>query len=367
MPIEGDNFIFPLVNGSAKGSQIRTSDRIRQDIEGEEHRSVAILAQAILAQSRALSVQVNIVAVSDHVFHRFASDLLIQVSATQLSKFLCFSFVLMATDRTFEDAVHTTLPGSPAQLSSNVASPYGSTPDLEKTGQPPRHDGGKINEIYLQLPLFLQNASRIENCFQTLSQTVAQTTKIARIEQIVGSLLARVTTLETGAASGSSDPDSARSWNIFGHSDGSTATGSLGSHGPGSSDDNRRRLDTFSSPADEHARSAVFLRFPCEQCQEGVSAWIEKIWATTDATAFSKPIRIHCKTGSLSARLVFETRAKYFGLLGKSEAPLPSQNACATFFAQSSVVPFLNVRNCCIRTKRYYQVMRTTSHSYEMV
>ena len=32
--------------------------------------------------------------------------------------------------------------------------------------------------------------------------------------------------------------------------------------------------------------------------------------ATTNAPSFNKPITIHCKTGSLSARLVFETRAK---------------------------------------------------------
>ena len=60
------------------------------------------------------------------------------------------------------------------------------------------------------------------------------------------------------------------------HSDtliGSTATGSLGSHGPGSSDDSRntrRRLDTFSSPEDEQAQSAVILRFPCEQYHTGI-------------------------------------------------------------------------------------------------
>ena len=39
--------------------------------------------------SRTISAQVNIVAVSDHVFHRFPFDLLIQVSATKLSLFLC--------------------------------------------------------------------------------------------------------------------------------------------------------------------------------------------------------------------------------------------------------------------------------------
>ena len=68
--------------------------------------------------SRTISVQVNIVEVSDHVFHKFS----------------------------FEDAMHTTLPS----LSSNVRSPYGSGSDLEENGQPLRHDGGKINEIYLQ-------------------------------------------------------------------------------------------------------------------------------------------------------------------------------------------------------------------------
>ena len=42
--------------------------------------------------SRAILVQVNIVAVSDHVFHRFLVDLLIQVSATQVPLFLCILF-----------------------------------------------------------------------------------------------------------------------------------------------------------------------------------------------------------------------------------------------------------------------------------
>ena len=40
------------------------------------------------------------------------------------------------------------------------------------------------------------------------------------------------------------------------------------------------------------------------------SNWLEKFWATTNAPDFNKPMRIHCKTDSLSARLVFETRAK---------------------------------------------------------
>ena len=109
---------------------------------------------------------------------RVSQDLLIRLSATQLSLFLCIPFVLMATDRAFEDAVHTTLLGSPAPFSSNVGSPYGSAPDLERTVSRSITMEENINEIYLQLPLFLQNAARIGNCVQTLAQTVAaQTTK----------------------------------------------------------------------------------------------------------------------------------------------------------------------------------------------
>ena len=85
------------------------------------------------------------------------------------------------------------------------------------------------------------------------------------------------------------------------------------SHGPRSSDDNRntrRRLDTFSNPDEENARSAVPLHFPCEQFFTGMSTWISKFLATTNMLAPNMPIKTHCKTGSKSACLVFETRAK---------------------------------------------------------
>ena len=52
------------------------------------------------------------------------------------------------------------------------------------------------------------------------------------------------------------------------------------------------------------------LQFPCEQFHAGVSTWFDKFLATADIPAANKPIKIHCKTGSRSARLVFETRAK---------------------------------------------------------
>ena len=92
---------------------------------------------------------------------------------------------------------------------------------------------------------------------------------------------------------------------LSGQVDGCTAAGS---HDPGSSEEGRntrRRLDKFSCPDDENARSPVLLRFLCEQCHAGVSACLKK----TLATVFL-PDRIHCKTGTTSAPLVLNTRAR---------------------------------------------------------
>ena len=85
--------------------------------------------------SRAISVQVSIVAVSDHVFHMFPFDLLFQVSATQHS-------VFMANARTFDS----------------------SALDLERTGGRSSTWEDKINEMSLQfaqMPQFF--AKRIQN------------------------------------------------------------------------------------------------------------------------------------------------------------------------------------------------------------
>ena len=76
--------------------------------------------------------------------------------------------------------------------SSNVGSPDGFLPDLEGPGFR-ASTMEEINEIYLQLPLFMQNEARIENCVPTLAQSGRQTTKIANIEQLVGSFVVRVT------------------------------------------------------------------------------------------------------------------------------------------------------------------------------
>ena len=158
---------------------------------------------------------------------------LVQVSTTKFCNFQSFLMTRVSGG--------TNVPIFPAPASSsNMGTLNGSLPDFEGTGFRASTMQEKINEIYVQLPLFMQNAARIENCVQKLAQTVAaQTTKISNIEQSVGSLVARATSWETNAASGSSSPDSARSWNVLGQSNGSTATGSFGSHGPRSPDDKR--------------------------------------------------------------------------------------------------------------------------------
>ena len=185
--------------------------------------SVAIMAQTISCSSVRMIL----------LRHELFWFCLVQVSTTQ---FCCFPPLLMASVGDGTDVPITSLPAT----SSNFGSPNGSAPDLERTSIRRSTMEDKINKIYLPLPLLLQNVSRIENCVESLSQIVSVlTTKITSAEQIVGSLAVRVANLETGAASGSSAPDSARSWNVLGHGESSTATRSLGSHGPGSSDDNR--------------------------------------------------------------------------------------------------------------------------------
>ena len=95
----------------------------------------------------------------------------------------------MANDRTIEDAMHTSLPGSPMPLSSNFGSSDGSAPDLERKGSRISTWEDTSNEMAAQLahmPLFLQSVSRVESCVQTLSQTVAAiTTQVTSLHRRV--------------------------------------------------------------------------------------------------------------------------------------------------------------------------------------
>ena len=66
----------------------------------------------------------------------------------------------------------------------------------------------------------------------------------------------------------------------------------------------------FPQLEDEHPRSAVLLRFPCEQYHKGATKWINNLSEDSSMLADNKPVTILCKAGSVSARLAFETGAK---------------------------------------------------------
>ena len=216
----------------------------------------------------------NIVAVLDHVFHRFPFDLLIQVSATQLSLFLCIPFVLMATDRAREDAMYTSLPGSPP-LSSNVGSPHASGHDLDGMGT---RSGNTLDE---KLDALLSKFVHFET---QIAQIPALTTWMSRVDSHISKTLGDFATRLTEMEQNFSAPTAPTLEQV----DGSTAAGS---HGPGSSDDHRntrRRLDTFSSTEDEQSRSAVSLRFPCEQYLKGITKWIDTLWGESKMQVCNK-------------------------------------------------------------------------------
>ena len=85
--------------------------------------SVAILAQAI-----SCSNVHGVFPVHERFWFCF-----VQVSTNQFSLFAAFASVFMATGRASDDALHTSLLGSPP-LSSNVGSPHGSGHDLDGMG-----------------------------------------------------------------------------------------------------------------------------------------------------------------------------------------------------------------------------------------
>ena len=197
----------------------------------------------------------------------------------------------MATGRASEDAMRTSLPGSPP-LSSNVGSPHGSGHDLDGMGT---RSGNTMDEKMPSLKfVHFENADRSNSCsldvdvpygFTYLENTWGFATRLTEMEQNFSALTSRMWKFETYAASASNISGSARSWPTLEQVDGSTA---VGSHGPGSSDDNRntrRRLDPSSSAEDEQSRSAVLFRFSCEQYIKGIAQWIDTLWEESDMLA----------------------------------------------------------------------------------
>ena len=149
-----------------------------------------------------------------------------------------------------------------------------------------------------QIPALTKWMTRIES---HISKTLGDfASRLTEMEQNFSAITARMCKFETHAASASNVSGSGRSWPTLEQVDGSTAAGS---HGPGSSDDNRntrRRLHPSSSAEDEQSRSAVLYKFPCEPYLRGVTQWIDTLLDESGMLACNKPTRIHCKAGSVS-------------------------------------------------------------------
>ena len=199
-----------------------------------------------------------------------------------------------------------------------MGSPNGSRPDLEGIGYRASTIEEKINEFFVQnakLPPLMQSISRFENSVQTLSHTVA---RMMRKSQISNKWLAALQpVLPHWKRMQQPSPVDPAQQDLGTCLDRVLAPQPLNPSNPmnpGSSDDNRstrRRLDTFSSSEDEQSRSAVLLRFPCEQYHKGITIRINDLWERSNMPAYNKPVRIHCKAGSVSVRIVFGTRAKF--------------------------------------------------------
>ena len=128
---------------------------------------------------------------------------------------------------TFDDAMHTSLHGSPTPLSSNVGSPDGSAPDLERTAAAPAH--GRIKSTKFTCNYCY--SCKTSPGSKIASKRFPRQWPLSRLRLQVLSTLLAASAFETFAASASSVSGSARSWPLHGQLDGSTAAGS---HGPGS-------------------------------------------------------------------------------------------------------------------------------------
>ena len=112
----------------------------------------------------------------------------------QPSSGLCHLFSWLT--RQFDDAVHTSVPGSP-DLSSNFGSPDVSAPDLEKKTPVPAHWMRKSTKSsynsrsYHHSHKVCPGSTRFESCVRTRSRSMA-TPKVTCIEQVVGGPAASV-------------------------------------------------------------------------------------------------------------------------------------------------------------------------------
>ena len=203
----------------------------------------------------------------------------------------------MATDRACEDAVRTTLPGSLAPLSSNVGSLYGSALDLERTVSRPITMEEKSTKSAYSYRFSCKTRPELKIASRRFPrQWPPRRPRLQVLNKFLGAswialpLWKKVQPLALAAPT---RQDLGTCSNMV------TAPQPLGLSGPMA----QAHLMTIGirdvSPEDEHARSAVLLLFPSEQYNTGVTNWINNFWETSNIPAYNKPVRIHCKAGSV--------------------------------------------------------------------
>ena len=282
----------------------------------------------------------NIVAVSDHVFHSFLliscskclkpcftvcvfylfswlshAQVMIQCTAPYLVH--CYTLII-------ETLVLLTVPLLTLTQWAGRSAHHKSLAELWKTFSLP---SAAYNNGW---PKSILNISTLGNALGAINN------RFSVIESKFELLASRVLAIETGAASGSPSG----SWPLPGQVGGSTATGS---RGPSSMDEKRnmrrKLVNDIGSEENENARSAALLQLSCEDCHSGVSAWLRKYIEPDEW-----PERLHCKYTSKSARLVFETRAKCQAFVTKFknglqytvDRPHCNSDTCAILVRQST-------------------------------
>ena len=137
-----------------------------------------------------------------------------------------------------DDGSEVPLSPMPGTSSNYYGSPNGSGPDLDGVG-PCSSDAQfkELREMWLPLARSVANyeshiqtitnsvvlvASRLTNIEQIVNTFSTKMAAFAEMEHNVSSLTTRICNIEASAASASSGSGSASSWNLLGHSDGST-------------------------------------------------------------------------------------------------------------------------------------------------
>ena len=276
--------------GGARRLPYRMLVSARGDPNFQGH--IAILLNSSIFRShcgsRAFSVQVNILAVSARV-SQFLVGFLFLVSTH-------FCPGLMSQSRVVDDASGKWFSNRLMQLtSSNFGSRNGSGSDLHGMGN---RSGSTTDE---ELDALFSKFLHFETQF---AQIPTLTNLMSRMEFYIFREHLQSLQLDLQRWNRISSPSPrvcARSRHMQPqhqmylvrqdpglHSNKLMAPQPKGPMGPGSSDDNRntrRRLDTSSSPEDEHARSAVLLQFSCDKYHAGVSTSINSIWEKSNIPA----------------------------------------------------------------------------------